>query len=62
MHVKVGNAFQVIAGDEERKKEEIAKIFRNDRTVVLKDLNLKTKHMKRREEGEPCQIRKVVFF
>ena len=41
---------------------EITKIFKHDNSVIVKDLNLKTKHVKSREEGEPGQIIKVVFI
>ncbi|KAJ6966612.1 hypothetical protein NC652_004235 [Populus alba x Populus x berolinensis] len=56
MHVKVGDTIQVIAGDDKGKIGEITKIFRHNSTVVVKEINLKTKHVKSREEGEPGQI------
>ncbi|CAK7338326.1 unnamed protein product [Dovyalis caffra] len=59
MHVKVGDTIKVIAGDDKGKIGEITKIFRHNSTVVVKDINLKTKHMKSREEGEPGQIIKI---
>lgn len=61
MHVKVGDTIQVIAGDDKGKIGEITKIFRHNSTVVVKEINLKTKHVKSREEGEPGQIIKVIF-
>ncbi|KAL3612580.1 hypothetical protein D5086_003600 [Populus alba] len=59
MHVKVGDTIQVIAGDDKGKIGEITKIFRHNSTVVVKEINLKTKHVKSREEGEPGQIIKI---
>lgn len=59
MHVKVGDTIQVIAGDDKGKVGEITKIFRHNSTVVVKEINLKTKHVKSREEGEPGQIIKI---
>ena len=53
---------QVISGRERGKVGEITKIFKHNSTVIVKDLNLKTKHVKSREEGEPGQIIKVVFI
>ncbi|XP_052208527.1 50S ribosomal protein L24, chloroplastic [Diospyros lotus] len=59
MHVKVGDTVKVISGREKGKVGEITKIFKHNSTVVVKEINLKTKHMKSREEGEPGQIIKV---
>ncbi|KAB5521622.1 hypothetical protein DKX38_025941 [Salix brachista] len=59
MHVKVGDTVQVIAGDDKGKIGEITQIFRHNSNVVVKEINLKTKHMKSREEGEPGQIIKI---
>lgn len=60
MHVKVGDTVQVIAGDDKGKIGEITKIIRHNSTVVVSEINLKTKHMKSKEEGEPGQIIKVI--
>lgn len=62
MHVKVGDTVQVISGREKGKIGEITRIFRHNSTVIIKDMNLKTKHMKSREQGEPGQIVKVHIF
>ncbi|KAK9269443.1 hypothetical protein L1049_001217 [Liquidambar formosana] len=59
MHVKVGDTVKVISGRDKGKIGEISKIFRHNSTVVVKDINLKTKHVKSREEGEPGQIIKI---
>ncbi|KAM7267257.1 hypothetical protein ACFE04_009423 [Oxalis oulophora] len=59
MHVKLGDTVKVISGREKGKIGEIVKIFKHDSTVIVKDLNLKTKHMKSKEEGEPGQIIKI---
>lgn len=61
MHVKVGDTVKVISGREKGKIGEITKVFRHNSTVIVKDLNLKTKHMKSKEEGQPGQIIKVSF-
>lgn len=52
---------KVISGRDKGKIGEISKVFRHNSTVVVKEINLKTKHMKSREEGEPGQIIKVEF-
>lgn len=61
MHVKVGDTVQVISGRDKGKVGEIVKIFKHNSKVVVTDVNLKTKHMKSREEGEQGQIAKVRF-
>ncbi|OAY55018.1 50S ribosomal protein L24, chloroplastic isoform X2 [Manihot esculenta] len=59
MHVKLGDTVKVISGDDKGKVGEVTKIFRHNSTVVVKEINLKTKHVKSREEGEPGQIIKI---
>lgn len=62
MHVKVGDTVKIISGHEKGKIGEITTVFKHNSTIIVKDLNLKTKHVKSREEGEPGQIIKVVFI
>ncbi|XP_031385922.1 50S ribosomal protein L24, chloroplastic [Punica granatum] len=59
MHVKIGDTVKVIAGRDKGKIGEITKIFKHNSTVVVQEVNLKTKHVKSREEGEPGQIIKI---
>ncbi|KAG2299348.1 hypothetical protein Bca52824_035820 [Brassica carinata] len=59
MHVKFGDTVKVISGRDKGKIGEVTKSISNGNTVVIKDVNLKTKHMKSREEGEPGQIIKI---
>ncbi|KAG9454270.1 hypothetical protein H6P81_007174 [Aristolochia fimbriata] len=59
MHVKLGDTVKVISGREKGKIGEVTRIFKHNSTVIVKDLNLKTKHVKSREEGEQGQIIKV---
>ncbi|XP_078436965.1 translation protein SH3-like family protein [Wolffia australiana] len=59
MHVKVGDTVKVIAGHEKGKTGEIVRIFKHNSTVIVKDINLKTKHAKSREKGEPGQILQI---
>ncbi|MCI02598.1 50S ribosomal protein L24 chloroplastic-like, partial [Trifolium medium] len=56
MHVKVGDTVKVISGRDKGQIGEITKIFKHNSTVIVQDINLKTKHFKSREEGEPGQI------
>ncbi|XP_022985267.1 50S ribosomal protein L24, chloroplastic [Cucurbita maxima] len=59
MHVRVGDTVKVIAGRDKGKIGEITKIFKHNSKVTVKEINLKTKHVKSREEEEKGQIIKV---
>ncbi|KAK3040251.1 hypothetical protein RJ639_028166 [Escallonia herrerae] len=59
MHVKLGDSVKVISGHDKGKIGEITKIIKHSSSVIVKEINLKTKHMKSREEGEPGQIVKI---
>lgn len=59
MHVKLGDTVKVISGHEKGKIGEITKIIKHSSKVVVKEINLKTKHVKSKEQGEPGQIIKV---
>ncbi|PKA62198.1 50S ribosomal protein L24, chloroplastic [Apostasia shenzhenica] len=59
MHVKVGDTVKIIAGHEKGKLGEITRVFRHNSKVIVKEINLKTKHMKSKEQGEPGQIVKI---
>ncbi|EPS59406.1 hypothetical protein M569_15402, partial [Genlisea aurea] len=59
MHVKVGDAIKVISGKDKGRISEVSKVIRHNSTIVAKDINLKTKHVKSKEEGEPGQIIKI---
>ncbi|XP_075671102.1 large ribosomal subunit protein uL24c isoform X2 [Castanea sativa] len=59
MHVKVGDTVKVISGRDKGKIGEITKIFKHNSSVVVNEINLKTKHVKSRGEDEPGQILKI---
>lgn len=56
MHVKTGDTVQVIAGKDKGKVGEIIKALPQDSKVIVKGVNLKTKHVKPQAEGESGQI------
>ncbi|KAK8942274.1 hypothetical protein KSP40_PGU013717 [Platanthera guangdongensis] len=58
MHVKVGDTVKIIAGHDKGKVGEITEIFRHNSKIVVKGINVKTKHMKSKEQGEPGHIMK----
>ena len=56
MHVKQGDTVQVISGKDKGKVGEIVKTLPKTSQVVVKGVNVKTKHVKPQQEGESGQI------
>jgi large subunit ribosomal protein L24 len=56
MHVKKGDTVQVISGAEKGKVGEVLTVLPKLSKVVVKGVNIKTKHVKPRQEGESGQI------
>ncbi len=56
MHVKKGDTVQVITGREKGKVGEVLRAFPETSKVVVKGVNVKTKHVKPQQEGESGQI------
>lgn len=56
MHVKKGDTVQVIAGREKGKVGEILQTFPKTSKVLVKGVNIRTKHVKPQQEGESGQI------
>jgi large subunit ribosomal protein L24 len=56
MHVKTGDTVQVIAGKEKGKIGEIIKAIPKTSQVIVKGVNIKTKHVKPQQEGESGRI------
>jgi large subunit ribosomal protein L24 len=56
MHVKTGDTVQVIAGREKGKIGEIIKAIPKTSQVIVKGVNIKTKHVKPQQEGESGRI------
>ncbi|AFZ04262.1 50S ribosomal protein L24 [Calothrix sp. PCC 6303] len=56
MHIKTGDTVQIIAGKDKGKIGEIIKALPQDSKVIVKGVNLKTKHVKPQAEGESGQI------
>jgi large subunit ribosomal protein L24 len=56
MHVKKGDTVQVIAGKDKGKVGEILQASPKDSKVIVKGVNIRTKHIKPRQEGESGQI------
>jgi large subunit ribosomal protein L24 len=56
MHVKKGDTVQVITGRDKGKVGEILQTLPKLSKVVVKGVNVKTKHVKPQQEGETGQI------
>ncbi|MGH8001683.1 MAG: 50S ribosomal protein L24 [Brasilonema sp.] len=56
MHVKTGDTVQVIAGKDKGKVAEIIKTLPQESKVLVKGVNIKTKHVKPQQEGESGRI------
>jgi large subunit ribosomal protein L24 len=61
MHVKKGDTVQVITGKEKGKIGEVLQTFPKTSKVLVKGVNIKTKHVKPRQEGESGQITTMEF-
>lgn len=59
LHVKKGDTVQVIAGKEKGKVGEVLQTFPKTSKVLVKGVNIKTKHVKPQQEGESGQITTV---
>ena len=55
-HVKQGDTVKVISGKDKGKIGEITKILTNENKDVVKEINIKRKHVKPRKEGDVGKI------
>ncbi len=56
MHIKKGDTVQVISGKDKGKVGEIVQTLPKRSKVIVKGVNVKTKHVKPQQEGETGQI------
>ncbi|AFZ29555.1 ribosomal protein L24 [Gloeocapsa sp. PCC 7428] len=56
MHVKTGDTVQVISGSDKGKVGEVLKTYPKLSKVIVKGVNIKTKHVKPTQEGESGRI------
>lgn len=56
MHVKSGDTVQIISGKDKGKVGEILKALPRKSQVVVKGVNIRTRHVKPRQDGESGQI------
>lgn len=56
MHVKKGDTVQVISGRDKGKVGTVTEVFPATSKVIVEGVNIKTKHIKPRQEGEKGQL------
>jgi large subunit ribosomal protein L24 len=56
LHIKKGDTIKVISGKDKGKIGEVTQILRNSHQVIIKDVNIKKKHIKPKKEGEVGRI------
>ncbi|MGB0561526.1 MAG: 50S ribosomal protein L24 [Spirulinaceae cyanobacterium] len=56
MHVKKGDTIQVISGQDKGKVGEVLRALPKASKVVVKGVNVRTKHVKPQQEGESGRI------
>lgn len=56
MHVRKGDTVQVISGRDKGKVGEILQALPKSSKVIVKDVNIRTKHVKPQQDGESGQI------
>lgn len=56
LHVKKGDTVQVIAGSDKGKVGEVLQTLPKTSKLVVKGVNIRTKHVKPQQEGESGQI------
>ncbi len=61
MHVKKGDTVQVISGRDKAKVGEVLRVLPQKSLVVVKGVNIKTKHIKPQQEGESGQVQTYEF-
>ena len=62
MHVKIGDTVRIISGFFKNETGEVIKINRNAKTLIVKGINFKFKHVKPNTENEIGEIKKLYEF
>nr|YP_010835335.1 ribosomal protein L24 [Cryptomonas gyropyrenoidosa]WFQ83010.1 ribosomal protein L24 [Cryptomonas gyropyrenoidosa] len=55
-YLKTGDTVKVISGKDKGKISQILKVLRAESQVILKDINIKKKHVKPKKEGDVGRI------
>lgn len=58
-HIKKGDSVKILTGDDKGKVSEVLEVLQKTSQVVVKEINIKKKHIKPRKEGD---IGKIIQF
>ena len=58
LHVRVGDTVKIISGDYKGQIGEIIKTFPKKKQLIVQNINMKTKHIRPKQEGQSGQILK----
>nr|YP_009313553.1 Ribosomal protein L24 [Galaxaura rugosa]SCW21807.1 Ribosomal protein L24 [Galaxaura rugosa] len=56
IHIKNGDTVQIISGKDKGKVGTVIKTIRKKSLVIVKEINMKTKHIRPKQEGETGRI------
>ncbi|MGH0883551.1 50S ribosomal protein L24 [Bacillus paranthracis] len=56
IHVKKGDYVQIITGKYKKQKGKILKVIYKTQQVIIENINIKTKHIKPKQEGSKGEI------
>nr|YP_009314574.1 Ribosomal protein L24 [Liagoropsis maxima]SCW22828.1 Ribosomal protein L24 [Liagoropsis maxima] len=56
IHVKKGDLVKVISGNYKGQTGVVIKTFKRKKQIIVKNINMKTKHIRPKQEGETGQI------
>jgi len=56
MRIKKGDTVQVLSGNDKGKKGEVLELITKTEKIIVKDVNVRKKHVKARKQGEESGI------
>jgi len=56
MRIKKGDTVQVLSGNDKGKKGEVLELIPKTEKIIVKDVNVRKKHVKARKQGEESGI------
>lgn len=59
MKIKRGDLVEIISGKEKGKKGKISLIIKKKNQVIIENINIKTKHIKPKQQNEKGYLKKI---
>ena len=59
IHVKIGDTVKIISGFDKNKTGEVLKLYQKTGKIIVKGINLKTKHIKPSKKNEDGKIKQI---